>query len=215
MGFRLNDAEFEQIYARFRAMAEKKPDLELRDLEAIASGETAVFLEETYELEQVQITCGTNALPVAAVCLQGPQEGVVWATSYGNGPVDAAFKAIDRIIGESNELLEYTVQSMTEGADALAKVAVRIQGEVPLGDTGQVDKRVFLGRGADTDIIVASAKAYLFALNRLLAARRASRRRQVITDEVQQALEEMDARYGTARTGDLMGWSALRGEDLI
>jgi 2-isopropylmalate synthase len=129
--------------------------------------------------------------------------------------VDATFKAIDRIVGVSNELLEYTVQAMTEGVDALANVAVRIQGEVPLGDTGQMDNRMFLGRGADTDVLVASAKAYLFALNRLLAARRASHRRQVITDEVRQALADMDARYGTARTGDLMGWSALRGEDLI
>jgi 2-isopropylmalate synthase len=215
MGFALNDSEFEQVYGRFRAVAKKKPDLEMRDLEAIVSGETAVFMEETYELEQVQVTCGTNALPVAAVSIQGPQEGVVWATSYGNGPVDATFKAIDCIVGVPNELLEYSVQAMTEGVDAVGKVAVRIRGEVPNGDTGQMDSRVFLGRGADTDILVASAKAYLFALNRLLAARRASSRRQVITDEVRQALEEMKARYGTAHTGDFMGWSALRDEDLI
>jgi hypothetical protein len=75
--------------------------------------------------------------------------------------------------------------------------------------------RVFLGRGADTDVIVASVKAYVFAINRLLAARRASQRREAITQEVQKAVEEMHARYGTAHTGDLMGWSALRGEDLI
>ena len=74
MGYSLDDVQFEQIYNRFRAMAKKKPDLEIRDLEAIVSGETALFLEETYELEQVQITCGTNTLPVAAVCLRGPEE---------------------------------------------------------------------------------------------------------------------------------------------
>jgi 2-isopropylmalate synthase len=215
MGFNLDDTEFEHIYARFRAMAKKKPDLDVRDLEAIVSGETAVFMEETYELEEVQITCGTNALPIAAVRLQGPEEEPVWATSHGNGPVDATFKAIDRIVDVPNELLEFSVQAMTEGVDALGKVAVRIQGEVPVGDTDQVEKRVFLGRGADTDILVASAKAYLFALNRLLAARRASWRRRLITDEVRQAVEEMHARYGTAHTGDFMGWSALRGEDLI
>jgi 2-isopropylmalate synthase len=215
MGYRLDDTEFAQVYARFRALTKKKPDLDMRDLEAIVSGETAVFMEETYELAEVQITCGTSTLPIAAVRLKGPNGEAVWATSHGNGPVDAAFKAIDRIVDVPNELLEFTVQAMTEGVDAVGKVAVRIQGEVPLGDTGQAEKRTFLGRGADTDILVASAKAYLFALNRLLAARRASQRRGAITDQVRKALEEMHARYGTAHTGDFMGWSALRGEDLL
>ena len=174
-----------------------------------------MFLEETYQLEEVQITCGTNALPVAAVRLQGPEGDAVWASCHGNGPVDAAFKAVDSIVQIPNELLEFSVQAMTEGVDALGKVAVRIQGEVPVGDSGQVEKRVFLGRGADTDILVASAKAYLFALNRLLAAQRASQRRQAMQEEVQRALEEMHARFGTAHTGDFMGWRALRDEDLI
>lgn len=215
MGYTLNDSEFERVYNRFRAVAQKKPDLGLRDLEAIVSGETAVFMKETYELVDVQITCGTNALPIAAVCLQGPEEESVWATSHGNGPVDAAFKAVDAIVKVPNELLEFSVQAMTEGVDALGKVAVRIRGEVPLGSPDTVEQRVFLGRGADTDIIVASAKAYVFALNRLLAAQQASRRRQAIAEEVQRTLEEMHATYGTAHTGDFMGWRALRDEDLI
>jgi 2-isopropylmalate synthase len=215
MGYSLDNTEFERVYDRFRTVAKKKPNLELRDLEAIVSGETGVFMEETYELQNVQITCGTNALPVAAVCLQGPGGDEEWATSYGNGPVDAAFKAIDSIVNVPNELLEFSVQAMTEGVDALGKVAVRIQGDVPLGDTGQAEARVFLGRGADTDILVASVKAYVFALNRLLAAQRAGQRRQAMTEEVRKALEEMHARYGTAHTGDFWGWSALRDEDLI
>jgi 2-isopropylmalate synthase len=215
MGYRLNEHEFERVYDRFRSMARKKPDLELRDLEAIISGETTVFMEETFELVDVQITCGTNALPIAAVCLEGAEREAVWVTSHGNGPVDAAFKAIDSVVGVPNELLEFSVQAMTEGVDALGKVSVRIRGDAPLGDTGETEKRIFLGRGADTDILVASAKAYLFALNRLLAARRASHRRLAMAEEVQKALEEMHARYGTAHTGDFMGWSAMRGEDLV
>jgi 2-isopropylmalate synthase len=215
LGFSLSADSFERVYARFRALAAKKPDLELRDLEAIVTGETSVFIEETYELEEVQVTCGTNTLPVAAVRLREPGGETVWATSYGNGPVDAAFKAVESIVNVPNELLEFSVQAMTEGVDAVGKVAVRIRGEVPLGDTGQVEKRVFVGRGADTDIIVASAKAYLFALNRLLAARQASGRRQAVTNEVRKMLEEMHARFGTAHTGDFWGWSALRDEDLI
>jgi 2-isopropylmalate synthase len=215
MGYRLNEHEFERVYDRFRSMARKKPDMELRDLEAIVSGETTVFMKETFELVDVQITCGTNALPIAAVCLEGAEKEPVWATSHGNGPVDAAFKAIDSVVDVPNELLEFSVQAMTEGVDALGKVSVRIRGDVPLGDTGETEKRIFLGRGADTDILVASAKAYLFALNRLLAARRASQRRLAMAEEVQKALEEMHARYGTAHTGDFMGWSAMRGEDLV
>ena len=69
-------------------------------------------------------------------------------------------------------------------------------------------------RQADTDILVASAKAYLFALNRLLAAQQASLRRQAVAEEVRQALEEMRARYGSAHTGDFMGFSAMRDEEL-
>jgi 2-isopropylmalate synthase len=215
MGFSLDDWEFGRVYDRFRSVAKKKPDLDMRDLEAIVSGETAVFMEETYELEEVQVTCGTSTLPVAAVCVKEAGQEATWATSHGNGPVDAAFKAIDKIVNVPSELLEFSVQAMTEGVDAVGKVLVRIQGEVPLGDTGRAEARVFLGRGADTDILVASAKAYLFALNRLFAAQRASQRRQAMTDEVRKTLEEMHATYGTAHTGDFWGWSALRSEDLI
>ncbi len=220
LGFGLDDDEFEQVYRRFRDVAKKKPDLEIRDLEGIVSGETTVFVTETYELEEVQVTCGTSALPTAAVRMQGPEEEPVWATSYGNGPIDAAYKAIDSIVEVPNQLLEYSVEALTEGVDALAKVTVRIEGEVPVGDAAQdgdarVEKRVFLGRGADTDTIVASAKAYVFALNRLLAARRAGRRRQDVTEELRRAVEEMHARYGVARPGDFMGWSALRDEELM
>jgi hypothetical protein len=84
-----------------------------------------------------------------------------------------------------------------------------------LGNGGGVEKRVFLGRGADTDTIVASAKAYLFAINRLLAAQRASRRRKALTEEVRQAVQEMHLRYGLPQASDFMGWTLLRDEDLI
>jgi 2-isopropylmalate synthase len=129
--------------------------------------------------------------------------------------VDAAFQAIDQVVDVPNELLEYSVQAMTEGVDALAKVTVRIESELRIGRTQKAEKRVFLGRGADTDIIVASAKAYLFALNRHLAAQETSRKRRAVAREVQQVVEEMSARFGTGHTSDLMGWTVLRGEDLI
>jgi len=214
LGFSLSDAEFERVYARFRTVASKQTDLEIGDLEAIVSGETTVYMPETYQLEDVQVMCGLNAVPVAVVSLQGPEAEARWGTSKGNGPVDAVFKAMDGIVGLPNTLLEYTVQAMTEGVDALAKVTVRVEGEVPLGEAGQMEKRVFLGRGADTDVIIASAKAYLFALNRLLASRRAGRRRSAMSDDVRRELEEMRARYGAMAPADFMGWSVMRDEDL-
>jgi 2-isopropylmalate synthase len=214
MGFALDAPEFERVYERFRIVARKKPALDLRDLEAIVSGETTVFMDETFELQELQVTAGTAGLPVAAVRLQGPEESV-WATGHGNGPIDAVFKAIDSVVQVPNKLLEFSVEALTEGVDALGKVTVRIEGEVPLGNGGGVEKRVFLGRGADTDTIIASAKAYLFALNRLLAAQRASRRRKALTEEVRQAVHEMHLQYGTPRAGGFLGWALLRDEDLV
>jgi 2-isopropylmalate synthase len=85
--------------------------------------------------------------------------------------VDAVYKAINRVIGEPNELIEFSVQAVTEGIDAVGRVTIRIQADKPVQENG-VERRVFSGRGSDTDIVVASAKAYMFALNRLIAARR-------------------------------------------
>jgi 2-isopropylmalate synthase len=85
--------------------------------------------------------------------------------------VDAVYRAINRVIGEPNELIEFSVQAVTEGIDAVGRVTIRIQTEEPVKENGY-ERRVFSGRGSDNDIVVASAKAYMFALNRLIAARR-------------------------------------------
>ncbi|MHB0878912.1 MAG: alpha-isopropylmalate synthase regulatory domain-containing protein, partial [Anaerolineae bacterium] len=88
----------------------------------------------------------------------------------GTGPVDAVYRAINRIVREPNELVEFSVQSVTEGIDAVGRVMIQIEAEVP--DNGGTRRKVYSGRGADTDILVASAKAYVSALNKLLRARR-------------------------------------------
>jgi 2-isopropylmalate synthase len=212
LGYTLDEQELERVYARFKEVSRKKSTLDMRDLEAIVTGETAVFLAETYELEAVQVTCGTNSLPMAAICLRGLDGEPIWATSTGNGPVDAAYKAIDRIVNVPNELVEFAIQAITEGLDAVGKVTIRIKGDISTGIGGGTEERVFIGRGADTDIIVASAKAYLFALNRLLAAQQASRRTRHIAEEVRMSVNEMQARYGTGHQGDFWGYSALRDE---
>jgi 2-isopropylmalate synthase len=89
----------------------------------------------------------------------------------GTGPVDAVYRAINRIVREPNELIEFSVQAVTEGIDAVGRVTIRIEADVS-GGNGGARRRVYSGRGADTDIIVASAKAYVSALNKLIGARR-------------------------------------------
>jgi 2-isopropylmalate synthase len=86
-------------------------------------------------------------------------------SAHGTGPVDAIYKAINRVVGAQNTLSEFSVQSVTEGIDAIGEVTIRIEG----------DGRTFTGHGANTDIIVASARAYINALNKMLAARERNR----------------------------------------
>jgi 2-isopropylmalate synthase len=151
-------------------VADKKKTVDTRDLEAIVADEVQVFFEETYHLEHVQVTCGTQSIPTATVRLRTPEGTVVEDADVGTGPVDAVYRAINRIIGEPNELIEFSIQAVTEGIDAVGRVTIRIEADDPVSENG-VERRVFSGRGADNDIVVASAKAYMFALNRLLAAR--------------------------------------------
>jgi 2-isopropylmalate synthase len=171
LGYTLDEEQFEKVYSRFLNVADKKKTVDTRDLEAIVADEAQVFFEETYHLEQVQVTCGDHSVPTATVCIRGPDGQVVCDADHGTGPVDAIYRAINRVIGEPNELIEFSIQAVTEGIDAVGRVTIRIQADEPVAENG-VERRVFSGRGADTDIVVASAKAYMFALNRLIAARR-------------------------------------------
>jgi len=133
--------------------------------------EVQVFFEETYHLEHVQVSCGDHSIPTATVRIRGPEGQVFCDADHGTGPVDAVYRAINRVIGEPNELIEFSIQAVTEGIDAVGRVTIRIEADDPVSENG-VERRVFSGRSADNDIVVASAKAYMFALNRLLAARR-------------------------------------------
>ncbi|HOU12629.1 MAG TPA: 2-isopropylmalate synthase [Anaerolineae bacterium] len=169
LGLILDEEQFEKVYERFLKVADQKKTVDTRDLEAIVADEARMFFEETYHLEQVQVSCGSRSIPTATVRIKGPDGTVVCDADHGTGPVDAVYRAINRVIGEPNELIEYSVQAVTEGIDAVGRVTIRIQAEKPVN--GGV-RRIFSGHGADTDIITASAKAYMFALNRLIAARR-------------------------------------------
>jgi 2-isopropylmalate synthase len=171
LGYTLDQAQFEKVYERFLAVADKKKTVDTRDLEAIVADEVQVFFDEAYHLEQVQVACGDHSIPTATVSIRGPDGTVYCDADHGTGPVDAIYRAINRVIGEPNELIEFSVQAVTEGIDAVGRVTIRIQAEEPVQANGY-EYRVFSGRGSDTDIVVASARAYMFALNRLIAARR-------------------------------------------
>ncbi len=172
LGYFLDDEQFQKVYGRFLEVADKKKAVDTRDLEAIVADEARVFFEETYRLEHVQVSCGNRSIPTATVGIRGPDGKILYDADHGTGPVDAVYRAINRVIGEKNELVEFSVQAATEGIDAVGRVTIRIQADEPVNGT---DKTVYSGHGADTDIVVASAKAYTVALNRLIAARQEAR----------------------------------------
>jgi 2-isopropylmalate synthase len=162
LGYSLSEDDFSRAFMAFKELADKKKEVTDRDIESLIAQELRTT-SEVYHLDCVQVSCGDRGIPTASVRLIGPGGEVLADASLGTGPVDAVYKAINRIVKVPNELTEFTVKSVTEGIDAIGEVLIRIDSE---GVT-------YTGRGADTDVIVASAKAYMNALNRLLAAKKA------------------------------------------
>ena len=158
-----------QTFIRFKDLADKKKIITDADLEALVSDEI-YQPREIFSLDGLQVACGTIGMPTATVRLIGPDGELKVHAAIGTGPVDAAYKAIDGIIQTPNTLLEFSIRAITEGIDALGEVTVRLKaenGSVPRRtspQSGRTHRLTFGGHGADTDIIVAAAKAYLAAL---------------------------------------------------
>jgi 2-isopropylmalate synthase len=173
MGHSLDEFELDKAFARFKELADRKKVITDLDLEAVIADEF-YRPRDVYYLDGMQVTCGTMGMPTATIRLKGPDGKIHMHAAMGSGPVDAAYKAIDAIVKTKNTLLEFNVHAITEGIDALGEVTVRIRGENGLhtmdAQSEVLYQRVFGGHGADTDIIVASAKAYLNALNKLIIA---------------------------------------------
>ena len=173
MGHSLDEYELDKAFARFKELADRKKVITDLDLEAVIADEF-YRPRDVYYLDGMQVTCGTMGMPTATIRLKGPDGKIHMHAAMGSGPVDAAYKAIDAIVKTKNTLLEFNVHAITEGIDALGEVTVRIRGENGLHTMDAQSEipyqRVFGGHGADTDIIVASAKAYLNALNKLIIA---------------------------------------------
>lgn len=164
LGYSLSETDFNRVFLTFKELADKKKEVADRDIESLVAQELRT-VSEVYHLDRIQVSCGDRGIPTASVVLITPDGQELADAALGTGPIDAVYKAINKLIGVSNALTEFSVKSVTEGIDAIGEVLIRIES----------DGITYTGRGADTDIIVASAKAYMNALNRLLATRKGIR----------------------------------------
>ncbi|MFH1564891.1 MAG: 2-isopropylmalate synthase [bacterium] len=158
LGYMLETDEIEKVFERFKKLADQKKEIVDMDLEAIINDEIKIS-QQKYKLEKINVTCGNQGTPTAFVSLVNDKGEIQETKIEGDGPVDAAYKAIDKIIGATDmQLLEFSMASVTAGIDAQAEVTVKVQR----------GGKAVVGAGASTDIVIASCKAYLNALNRLI-----------------------------------------------
>ena len=172
----LNKEDLNAAFKRFKRLADKKKVVTDADIEAIIADEV-YQPPEIWKLNHIQVSCGDHSMPTASVNMVGPNGTVYQDAALGTGPVDAVYQAINRIVCEPNTLTEFSINAVTEGIDAQAEATIRIQPhngnaqQAMNPQTGQAYTRTYSGHGASTDIVVAAARAYLSALNKMLAAR--------------------------------------------
>ena len=163
LGYTFGDEEFERVYQSFLEVADRKKEVYDEDLESIVR-QYQRDVSAIWTLNAVQVSCGFPLTSTATVTMTDETGCTVTECDFGTGPIDAAYKTINKIVRVESELSEFSVKAVTRGIDALGEVSVRVKAE---------NGEVFTGRGSDGDIIVSSTKAYINALNRLLAAGRA------------------------------------------
>ena len=153
LGYKLNKEELDKLYSQFTALADKKKEIFDDDL-IVLMGDSIVEDHSKYHLTKLQINSGSNIIPTATVRIRHNGDEVT-ESATGDGPVNAIFNAIDRALNTKFKLENYKVRSVTAGREAMGEVFVRIRD----------DQKSYSGHGVSTDIIEASAKAYLNALN--------------------------------------------------
>jgi len=159
LGFRISDEALDELYRRFTALTDKKKEVYDEDLLVLLEEEVE-SAPEVYHLDYLQTTAGNATVPTATVRLTKGEQS--WLdSSVGDGPVDAAYRAVERITNVGGRLLDYSLRSVTKGKDALGEVFVTVQ----------FDESVIVGHASSTDVIEASVKAYLNALNKFLNRR--------------------------------------------
>ena len=157
LGFDLEKETFERVFERFINVADRKKEITAKDLSSIVEIEISK-VPETYIFLGMQIMSGNQTTPLSSVQLQKGDD-VLTDAAVGNGPVDATYRCIERLIGHQGKLLDYDLKAITTGKDALGEAMVRVE----------IEGRVYSGLGTSPDIIEASARAYLNAFNRFLA----------------------------------------------
>jgi 2-isopropylmalate synthase len=161
MGYELNDDQVNAAFAKFKDLADKKKEVSDEDIRALIE-EKLIATPELFTLDTLQLSYGNQSVPTATVRIRTMEGLILDEVALGNGSVDAIYKAIDKATKEEVELEDYSIKSVTHGKDALGEVHVVLkQNDI----TAQ-------GRGVSTDILEASAKAYIDAVNRLLDKRK-------------------------------------------
>ena len=158
LGFTLNDEALQSSFERFKILADKKKDIYDDDLRAIVTNEMTKA-EQIFEIISLQLMDCSNGVPSAAVCIKRNDQEFIEA-SIGEGTIDAIFKTIDRISGYNGSLQDYKVISVTKGKDALANVTVKVSFD---------NESAVIGHGLNIDTMLASARAYIAALNNYLS----------------------------------------------
>ncbi len=160
LGYKLSKHELDRLYELFLSVADKKTEVFDEDIIALINDEIHV-IEKIYELQHLRVVCSTGTAPIASVRIK-TEDKITQAEANGDGPVDAVYQAIREAIGLSPKLENYSIRAVTKGKDALGETTVKISD----------DGNVFIGRGVSTDIIEASAKAYVDAINRMVATKK-------------------------------------------
>jgi len=206
LGYELDGPPLDDVFRRFKRVAEARgggfADEDLLALLADELHQPAAL----WALEELQVVCGTMGLPTATLKMRGP-DGLLRVTSaVGTGPVDAAYKAVDAVVGARARLLEYSVNAVTGGIDALATTRVQIAPAEEGGgeaagrnaQTGAPRGRAFSGSGTDEDIVCSSTRAYVSALNKMLGVLAAPRAAVEVEAVAELAAEAAEAGAGAA-----------------
>jgi 2-isopropylmalate synthase len=164
LGYELTKEQVAGAFVRFKELSDKKKDIFDEDLVAILEQEI-LTVPEIWSLDYLATTSGTRSIPTATVVLRRGEE-LFQDSATGDGPVDAAYRAVDRITGLTGTLLSYGIRAVTSGKDALGEANIKVQFE---------GGREISARAASTDIVESSVRAYLAAANRMLAMRGESR----------------------------------------
>ena len=163
LGYQLDGDDLNDAFARFKELADRKREITDRDLEAIVR-QNAQQIEAYYQLAGVQVSCGRDLRATATVTLRTSDGEECSQAAIGTGPVDAVCQALNGLVQVPNELVEFSVKSVTEGIDAMGEVTIRLR----------QDGRLYSGHAADTDVVVAAAQAFVNALNRLVSGQKHS-----------------------------------------